>query len=217
MSDLQEGYAVGLDLGNAYSCIGVYRNGGVEIIPNKNGDRTTPSIVTIVDKNTILKGEETLDYLIKNYDSSIYGFKRFIGRDLNDNTFKEEIKFGNFPFKILPNSQGKYLYILVNNDNEEILFTLEEITSFIIRKMVDSAESYLGKKISKLVITVPANFNQSQRLFIKNAAKLAGVEVLRILNEPSGLGEKKSYENDSEEERKILVFNLGANTFEVTI
>lgn len=98
MSELQEGYALGLDLGTTYSCIGVYRNGGVEIIPNRNGERTTPSIVTIVDGNTILKGEETLEYLVKNYDSSIYAIKRFIGRDLNDNSVKEEIKFENFPF-----------------------------------------------------------------------------------------------------------------------
>ena len=221
MSDLQEGYALGLDLGTTYSCIGVYRNGGVEIIPNRNGERTTPSIVTIVDGNTILKGEETLEYLVKNYDSSIYAIKRFIGRDFNDNSVKEEIKFENFPFKIIPDKQGKYPLILVNKDNKKIEFTVEEISSFVIRKMVDSAEAYLGKKVSKLVITVPANFNDAQRLCTKNAAKLAGIEVLRIINEPTaaalayGIGEKKS-ETDGEE-KKILVFDLGGGTFDVTI
>ncbi len=219
---LQEGNAVGLDLGTTYSCIGVYRNGGVEIIPNRNGDRTTPSIVTIVDGNTILKGEETLEYLVKNYDSSIYAIKRFIGRDFNDNSVKEEIKFENFPFKIVPDKQGKYPLILVDKDNKEIKFTVEEISSFVIRKMVDSAESYLGKKVSKLVITVPANFNDAQRQCTKNAAKLAGIEVLRIINEPTaaalayGIGEKKN-ETDSGEEKKILVFDLGGGTFDVTI
>ena len=222
MSELQEGYALGLDLGTTYSCIGVYRNGGVEIIPNRNGERTTPSIVTIVDGNTILKGEETLEYLVKNYDSSIYAIKRFIGRDLNDNSVKEEIKFENFPFKIVPGKDGKYPLILVDKDNKKIEFTVEEISSFVIKKMVDSAEAYLGKKVSKLVITVPANFNDAQRLCTKNAAKLAGIEVLRIINEPTaaalayGIGEKKN-ETDSGEEKKILVFDLGGGTFDVTI
>ena len=109
MDDLQEGYAIGLKLGDANSCIGVYRNGGVEIIPNKNGDRTTPSRVTIVDENTILKGEETLEYLVKYYDSSIYGIKRFIGRDFNDNSVKEEIKSENFPLKLYQINKGNTL------------------------------------------------------------------------------------------------------------
>jgi len=222
MSDLQEGYAIGLDLGTTFSCIGVYRNGGVEIIPNSKGDRTTPSIITIINENTILKGEETLEYLIKNYDSSIYAIKRFIGRDFNDWSVKEEIKAENFPFKIVPDKQGKYPLVLVYKDNKEIKFTVEEISSFIIRKMVDNAEAYLGKKISKLVISVPANFNDAQRLCTKNAAKLAGIEVLRIINEPSaaalayGIGEKKN-ETKSDEEKKILVFDLGGGTFDVTI
>ena len=222
MDDLQEGYAIGLKLGDANSCIGVYRNGGVEIIPNTDGDRTTPSRVTIVDENTILKGEETLEYLVKYYDSSIYGIKRFIGRDFNDNSVKEEIKSENFPFKIVPDKQGKYPLILVVKGNKELKFTLEEITSFIIRKMVDSAESYLGKKINELVITVPINFNEVQRFCIKNSAKLAGIEILRIINEPSaaalgyGIGEKMS-KFDRGEEKKILVFDLGENKFEVTI
>ena len=216
MSDLEDGYAVGLDLGNINSCIGVYRNGGVEIIPNRNGDRITPSILTIVDENTILKGEETLDYLVKNYDSSIYGIKKFIGRNFNDRSVKKEIEYENFPFKIVPDRQGKYPLVLVYKNNKEIKFTLEEITSFIIRKMVDNAESYLGRKISKLVLTVPANFNDSQRLCIKNAAKLAGIEVLRIINECDagvlayGIGEKMN-ETNIDKEKKILVFKKEIN------
>ena len=222
MDYLQEGYAIGLDLGDAYSCIGVYRNGGVEIIPNRDGNRTTPSIVTIVDENTILKGEETLGFLIRYYDSSIYGIKRFIGRDFNDNSVKEEIKSENFPFKIVTDKQGKHPLILIVKGNKELKFTFEEIISFIIRKMVDNAESYLGKKINKLVITVPINFNETQRICIKNSAKLAGIEILRIINEPSaavlgyGIGEKMS-KFERGEEKKILVFDLGASTFEVTI
>lgn len=121
---------------------------------------------------------------------------------------KKKLNLKISPFKIVPGKDGKYPLILVGKDKKEIEFTVEEISSFVIRKMVDSAEAYLGKKVSKLVITVPANFNDAQRLCTKNAAKLAGIEVLRIINEPTaaalayGIGEKKN-ETDSGEEKNI--------------
>ena len=222
MDDLQDGYALGLDLGTTYSCIGVYRNGGVEIIPNKMGEKTTPSIVTIVDDKTILAGEETLEYLVKDYDSSIYAIKRFIGRKIADKDVKDEINKEHFPFNIVGDKEGKSPLVLVNKNNKDIKYTLEEISSFVIRKMVDSAEAFLGKKVNSLVITVPANFNDAQRNCTKQAAILAGVKVLRIINEPTaaalayGLGEK-SEKNENEKEKKILVFDLGGGTFDVTI
>ena len=111
MSDLEEFCPLGLDLGTTFSCIGVYRNEGVEIIPNRNGERTTPSIVTIIDDSTIVKGEDTLDYLVKEYDSSIYAIKRFIGREYNDSSVKNEIEKENFPFKIIGEGENK------KNDN----------------------------------------------------------------------------------------------------
>ena len=223
MDELQEGYALGLDLGTTYSCIGVYRNGGVEIIPNRNGERTTPSVVTILDAQKVLKGEDTLEHLVKDYDSSIYAIKRFIGRKI-DKDVKEEINKENFPFKIVPDEQGKSPLVLVTKNNKKITFTLEEISSFIIRKMVDNAEAYLGKKVNSLVITVPANFNDAQRNCTKQAANLAGIKVLRIINEPTaaalayGLGQNTEENNDEKgKEKKILVFDLGGGTFDVTI
>ena len=221
MTDLQDGYALGLDLGTTFSCIGVYRNGGVEIIPNRNGEKTTPSIVTIMDEKNILTGEETLGHLVKDYDSSIYAIKRFIGRKYVDKDVKDEINKENFPFKIVGDDQGKYPLILVDKNNKKIKFTLEEISSFVIKKMVDNAEAYLGKKVHSLVITVPANFNDAQRKSTEQAAKLAGVKVLRIINEPTaaalayGLGQNA--EENSDDEKKILVFDLGGGTFDVTI
>ena len=222
MDDLQDGYALGLDLGTTYSCIGVYRNGGVEIIPNKMGEKTTPSIVTIVDDKTILAGEETLEYLVKDYDSSIYAIKRFIGRKIADKDVKDEINKEHFPFNIVGDKEGKSPLVLVNKNKKDIKYTLEEISSFVIRKMVDSAEAFLGKKVNSLVITVPANFNDAQRKCTEQAAKIAEVKVLRIINEPTaaalayGLGEK-SEKNENEKEKKILVFDLGGGTFDVTI
>ena len=218
MVDLEDEEACGLDFGTTFSCIGVYRNGGVEIIPNKNGDRTTPSIVTILDKENILRGEEALDHLVKDYDSSIYAIKRFIGRDFKDESIKEEIKLENLPFKIIPDENNKYPAIEINKENEKIRFSLEEIASFIIGKMVESAESYLNKKISKLVITVPANFNDAQRKSTKQAAKLAGVEVLRIINEPTAAALAYGLQDKGKELKgKTLVFDLGGGTFDVTI
>ena len=201
MEELEDSYACGLDLGTTFSCIGVFKNGGVEIIPNRNGDKITPSIVTIIDKNTILKGEETIDHLVRDYDSSIYAVKRFIGRDFKDPNVKKEIEKENFPFNITENSETNHIVIEVEKNGEIMEFNLEEISSFIIRKMVDNAEDYLKRKINKLVITVPANFNDAQRKSTKQAAELAGLEVLRIINEPTaaalayGLQEKNIEDN----------------------
>ena len=222
MDELQDSYALGLDLGTTFSCIGVYKNGGVEIIPNRNGERTTPSIVTILEGAKILKGEETLDYLVKDYDSSIYAIKRFIGRKFNDENVKNEIKKENFPFQIIGDKDGKFPLVFINKKDEKIKFTLEEISSFVIKKMVDSAEAYLNKKVNKLVITVPANFTDAQRNCTKQAANLAGIEVLRIINEPTaaalayGFGQNKN-EKGEKKDQNILVFDLGGGTFDVTI
>ena len=215
---MEDRYALGLDLGTTFSCIGVYKNGEVEIIPNRNGDKITPSIVTIIDDETILKCEDALGYLVKNYDSSIYAIKRFIGRDYNDKQVQEDIKKENFPFQIVGDPKSKNPLVKVIKNNKEIKFTLEEISSFVIKKLVENAEKYLGGRVDKLVITVPANFNNAQRNCTKQAALLADIEVLRIINEPTaaalayGLQDKQNISNG-----KILVFDLGGGTFDVTI
>ena len=219
MSGLEDSYALGLDLGTTFSCIGVFRNGGVEIIPNRNGEKVTPSIVTILDEDNILKGEEAEDHLVKDYESSIYAIKRFIGRDFRDKNIEKEIKFENFPFNIIKNEKDNFPLVEIVKNGKKIHFKLEEISSYVIKKMVQSAEDYLNRKINKLVITVPANFNDSQRDSTIKAAKLAGIEVLRIINEPTaaalayGLQEKNNLKNNS----KILIFDLGGGTFDVTI
>ena len=219
MVDSNIDLAIGLDLGTTFSCIGVFRNGGVEIIPNKEGEHTTPSIVTILDENSILRGEEAMEYLVNKGDSTIYDIKRFIGRDLNNREVKKELEKENFPFKIISNKHNNSSLIEINKNNKIIHFTFEEISSFIIGKMIESAEEYLKRKAKKLVITVPANFNDAQRNCTKQAALLAGVEVIRIINEPTaaalayGLHEKSEEINNN----KILVFDLGGGTFDVTI
>ena len=215
MNRLDEGYALGLDLGTTFSCIGVFRNGGVEIIPNRNGEKVTPSIVTVLSEEKILIGEDAEDYLVKNYDTSIYAIKRFIGRDITKKEVQEELKMENFPYKIIVGKNNRPEVEIKN----KIHISLEKISSFIIKKMVESAEAYLNKRVNKLVITIPHNFSDEQRKSTIEAAKLAGIEVLRIINEPTaaalayGLQEKNQLKNDE----KILIFDLGGGTFDVTI
>ena len=125
MDELEDGYACGLDLGTTFSCIGVFRNGGVEIIPNRNGDKITPSIVTILDENKILKGEEALENLVKDYDSSIYAIKRFIGRnfngeELNDEKLKQDIELAKFPFKLKQDKKTNHLMVEIKKTEHHL-------------------------------------------------------------------------------------------------
>ena len=212
---MEESYALGLDLGTTFSCIGVYRNGEVEIIPNRHGDKITPSIVTILDENTVLAGEDTLNYLVKNYDSTIYAIKRFIGRDYQDTKVQQDLKEAKFPFKIVG---GKNPSVEVTKNGKKIQFTLEEISSFVIKKLVDNAEKLLHSKVTKLVITVPANFKIAQKTCTEQAANLADIEVLRIINEPTAAALAYGLQNKQKDTNgKILVFDLGGGTFDVSI
>ena len=227
MEDLEDEYAIGLDLGTTFSCIGVYRNGGVEIIPNSNGDKITPSIVIITndpnkkDELKILVGEETTDFLVQNYDSCIYEIKRLIGRDFSDEKLKEEIK--KLPFKIgkqIKSKDGKQFEVPeveININGKKKNFSPVEISSFIIKKMIKNAENYLGKRIRKIVITVPAYFNNSQRELTKQAAEAIGLKVIRVINEPTAAALCYGFELEQNINQKILVFDLGGGTFDVSI
>ena len=171
MEQLEDEYAIGLDLGTTFSCIGVYRNGWVEIIPNKIGEPITPSVVIISNEKPIV-GEDTIKYLVQNYDSCIYEVKRLIGREISQKELEDLNK--RLSFKIVkPHSNKKENYPEINIDSngKTLTFTPVEISSYIIKQMVYNAEQYLKKKITKLVITVPANFNDSQRALTSQAAE----------------------------------------------
>ena len=214
MEQLEGEYAIGLDLGTTFSCIGVYRKGGVEIIPNRNGEKTTPSVVIINDSN-ILVGEETTDFLVKNYDSCIYEVKRLIGRKFDDEEVQKEIS--KLPFKIIKGIQENSADIEVTVKGKKVTYSPVEISSFIIKKMVKNAEVYLKKKINKLVITVPAYFNDSQRKLTKQAAELVGLKVIRVINEPTAAALSYGFDKKQNFNEKILVFDLGGGTFDVSI
>ena len=218
MEQLEDEYAIGLDLGTTFSCIGVYRNGGVEIIPNRNGEKITPSIVILSDDSKVLVGEETIDFLVKNYDSCIYEIKRLIGREFSDRQFQEDKE--KLPFKIVRSNNGDYPEVEVKVDGKIKKYSPVEISSFIIKKMKENAEKYLNKKINKLIITVPAYFNNSQRTLTKQAAEIAGLKVLRVINEPTAAALAYGFdetENKKNIKEKILVFDLGGGTFDVSI
>ena len=215
MDTIGEEYAIGLDLGTTFSCIGVYRNRKVEIIPNKKDEKTTPSIVIIGNNLDILVGEDTEENLVKNYDSCIYEIKRLIGRKFSDKEVKKEME--KLPFKIIKSNDDDSPMIEIINNGIPITYNPVEISSFIIKKMVQTAEKYLNKKISKLVITVPAYFNDSQRKLTKQAAELVGLNVLRVINEPTAAALAYGFDKKQDIKEKILVFDLGGGTFDVSI
>ena len=175
-------YAIGLDLGTTYSCIGVFKDGMFEIIKNKSDDSTTPSIVILDNDANILVGEDATGFLVKKCDSCIYEIKRLIGMKYTDKEVQQEMK--KLPFKIIKSKDDSPM-VEITVGGIPLDYNPVEISSFIIKKMVKTAEDYLKQKITKLVITVPAYFNDSQRTLTKQAAELCGLKVLRVINEPT--------------------------------
>ena len=212
---MEDDYAIGLDLGTTFSCIGVYKNGGVEIIPNSVGEKITPSIVIFKD-NEILVGEDTIDVLVKYYDNCLYEVKRLIGLDFSKKNYKEEIE--KLPFKvILPTQKNKQADIEVVINKQKKTFSPTEISSLIIKKMVHNAENYLHKKIKKLVITVPAYFSENQKKLTSQAAEMLNLDVIKIINEPTAAALAYGFTEDQSKDKNILVFDLGGGTFDVSI
>ena len=212
---MEDEYAIGLDLGTTFSCIGVYRNGWVEIIPNRIGEKITPSVVIITNDSKILVGEETNEFLVQNYDSCIYEVKRLIGREIDEEERKKLQE--KFPFQIITSNKGNFPEIKIKNNEKEVTYSPVEISSYIIKKMVFNAEKYLNKTIRNLVITVPAYFNDSQRTLTRQAAEALGLKVLRIINEPTAAALAYGFDNNQRHNSNILIFDLGGGTFDVSI
>ncbi|CAF4536381.1 unnamed protein product, partial [Rotaria sp. Silwood2] len=173
-------HAIGIDLGTTYSCVGVFQHGKVEIIANDQGDRTTPSYVAFTDSERLIGGAAK-NQVAMNPINTIFDAKRLIGRKFDDSTVQSDMK--HWPFKVIDDN-GKPK-IQVQYKNETKLFTPEEISSMVLTKMKETAETYLGKKVLDAVVTVPAYFNDAQRQATKDAGTIAGLNVLRIINEPT--------------------------------
>jgi heat shock 70kDa protein 1/2/6/8 len=204
--------AIGIDLGTTYSCVGVWQNNRVEIIANDQGSRTTPSCVAFTDTERLL-GDAAKNQSVVNYQNTIYDAKRLIGRRWSDSGVQEDLKV--FPFKVISDNDNPV--ICVNYKGEPRKFNPEEISSMILTKMKTTAEDYLGHSVEEAVITVPAYFNDSQRQATKDAAAIAGLKALRILNEPTAAAIAYGLEKISSEEKNVLIFDCGGGTFDVTL
>jgi len=205
--------AVGIDLGTTYSCVGVFQHGKVEIIANDQGNRTTPSYVAFTDTERLI-GDPAKNQVAINPTNTIFDAKRLIGRKFDDSTVQADMK--HWPFEVI--NSGTLPKLKVEYKNEEKTFTPEEISSMVLTKMKETAEAYLGHDVKDAVITVPAYFNDSQRQATKDAGVISGLNVLRIINEPTaaaiayGLDKKKGAS-----ECNVLIFDLGGGTFDVSI
>merc|ERR1711871_63777 len=206
------GESVGIDLGTTYSCVGVWQNDRVEIIANDQGNRTTPSYVAFNETERLI-GDAAKNQVAMNAANTVFDAKRLIGRKFNEPAVQSDMK--HWPFTVIDGAAGKPT-IQVQYKGEVKQFAAEEISSMVLMKMKEISEAYLGREVKNAVITVPAYFNDSQRQATKDAGVIAGLNVLRIINEPTaaaiayGLDKKGA-------EKNVLIFDLGGGTFDVSL
>lgn len=197
-------FAIGIDLGTTYSCVGVWQNDRVEIIANDQGNRTTPSFVAFTEQERLI-GEAAKNQVASNPKNTVFDAKRFVGRKFDDQAVQKDIK--HMTCDVI-NQKGLPAF-KVNFKNEEKIFTPEEISSMVLTKMKTIAEEYLGEEVKDAVITVPAYFNDAQRQATKDAGVIAGLNVLRIINEPTAAAIAYGLDQKLKGEKNVLVFDMG--------
>jgi heat shock protein 1/8 len=204
--------AIGIDLGTTYSCVAVYKKGTVEIIANDQGDRTTPSYVGFSETERLV-GVAAKNAASTNPNNTVYDAKRMIGREFNDPKLQDDMK--HFSFSVVNRDNKPKISVTYKNELKE--FTPEEISAMILVKMKQTAETYLGCEVKDAVVTVPAYFNDSQRQATKDAGVIAGLNVLRIINEPTAAAIAYGLDKLSEKARNVLIFDFGGGTHDVSL
>jgi molecular chaperone DnaK len=199
---------IGIDLGTTNSCVSIMEGSQPKVLENAEGARTTPSVVAFTGESEKLVGQPAKRQAVTNPENTIFAVKRLIGRNFDDPTVKKDIEAA--PFKIVNSEKGD-AWIEAKNEK----YSPSQISAFILQKMKETAEKYLGQEVTKAVITVPAYFNDAQRQATKDAGKIAGLEVLRIINEPTAAS--LAYGLDKKQNKKIAVYDLGGGTFDVSI
>eukprot|EP01120_Amphizonella_sp_Union-15-10_P007618 TRINITY_DN258_c0_g1_i2.p1 TRINITY_DN258_c0_g1~~TRINITY_DN258_c0_g1_i2.p1 ORF type:complete len:670 (-),score=190.96 TRINITY_DN258_c0_g1_i2:99-2108(-) len=205
--------AIGIDLGTTYSCVGIWQNDRVEIIANDQGNRTTPSYVAFTESERLI-GDAAKNQVALNPQNTVFDAKRLIGRKFDDTTVQDDMK--HWPFKVVC-KDGHKPAIKVSYMGQDKIFTPEEISSMVLIKMKEIAEAFIGQKVTDAVVTVPAYFNDAQRQATKDAGAIAGLNVLRIINEPTAAAIAYGLDKKGAGERNILIFDLGGGTFDVSL
>merc|ERR1712096_585688 len=205
--------AVGIDLGTTYSCVGVFQHGKVEIIANDQGNRTTPSYVAFTDTERLV-GDAAKNQVALNPSNTIFDAKRLIGRKFNDETVQKDMKL--WPFQVVNDSSKPKVEVEYKYETKTFS---PEVSSMILTKMKETAEAYLGQTVKDVVVTVPAYFNDAQRQATKDAGIISGLNVLRIINEPTAAAIAYGLDNKrgTNKEKNVLIFDLGGGTFDVSI
>ena len=199
---------IGIDLGTTNSCVSIMEGTQAKVLENAEGARTTPSVVAFTDNNEKLVGQPAKRQAVTNPENTVFAVKRLIGRNFEDPTVKKDIQTS--PFKIIKSEKGD---AWIESKGQK--YSPSQISAFILQKMKETAEKYLGQEVTKAVITVPAYFNDAQRQATKDAGKIAGLEVLRIINEPTAAS--LAYGLDKKANKKIAVYDLGGGTFDISI
>jgi L1 cell adhesion molecule like protein len=207
------GPALGIDLGTTYSCVGLFQNDRVEIIANNQGNRTTPSYVAFTDTERLV-GDSAKNQVAMNPTNSVFDAKRLIGRKFSDPVVQSDMK--TWPFKVVK-KDGDKPYISVRYKGEEKEFSPEEISSMVLTKMKETGEAFTGKEVKDVVVTVPAYFSDSQRQATKDAGMIAGLNVLRIINEPTAAAIAYGLDNKDDNEKLVLIYDWGGGTHDCSL
>ncbi|KXN70038.1 heat shock protein 70, partial [Conidiobolus coronatus NRRL 28638] len=204
--------AIGIDLGTTYSCVAVWEGERVEIIANEQGNRTTPSYVAFTEEERLI-GDAAKNQSAMNPRNTVFDAKRLIGRRFDDESVKKDR--AHWPFTVVEKDEQPLIEVSFKGETQQ--YTPQQISSMVLIKMKEIAEAKLGKDVKKAVITVPAYFNDAQRNATKDAGAIAGLEVLRIINEPTAAAIAYGLDTKNTEGKNVLIYDLGGGTFDVSL